>query len=61
MTSYLTISILKLFSTLTSDYTKELIENVVTIERNRFTGEFFKGNLSRLDEFAELDAYIETS
>jgi hypothetical protein len=56
MTSYLTISILKLFSTLTSDYTKKLIENVVAIECNRFPGEFFKGNLSRLDEFAELDA-----
>jgi len=57
MTSYLAMSILKLFPALTSDYTEELIEDVVAIECNRFTREFFEGNLARLDEFAELYAY----
>lgn len=37
MTCYLTMGILKLFSSLTSDYTEELIEDVVAVECNRFT------------------------
>jgi len=57
----LIIGVLELFSPLTSDNAQELIEYVVSIECNGFTGEFFEGDFARLDDFAELYAYLKTS